>query len=157
MRRLRMIAMAVAVPLALGAVLAPQAASAAPASPVKISFIFYNSPGPDNHSLASLRAEYVLVQNTTNHRVTITNWTITDKAHHTFKFGRTTLPANANVYVHTSRGRPTGSPVFQRFWGRTNYAWSNTGDTAVLKNAAGTVKSRCSYSDPHQRRLSHRC
>lgn len=157
MRRLRMIAMATAVPLSLGAFLAPQTASAAPASPVKISFIFYNPPGRDNGSRASLNNEYVIVKNTTNHRVTITNWKLTDKAHHTFKFGRTVLPAFASVYVHTGHGRPSGPPVIQRYWGRDHYAWSNTGDTAVLKNAGGTVKSRCSYSDPHQRRLSHRC
>jgi hypothetical protein len=154
MRRLRMIAMAAAVPLSVGALLAPQAASAAPASPVSVAFIFYNSPGRDSGSNASLRAEYVQLVNNTNHRVTITHWTLTDKAHHTFKFGRKTLPANGMVLVHTGSGRNQG---FSVYWGRHAYAWSNTGDTAVLKNAGGTVKSRCSYSDPHRRHLSHKC
>ena len=154
MRRLRMIAMAAAVPLSLGAFLAPQTASAAPASPVTINFIFYNPPGPDNGSNASLNAEYVELVNHTGHRVTITHWTLTDKAHHTFRFGRHTLRAHADVLVHTGRGR---NMAFNVYWNRTAYAWSNTGDTAVLKNAAGTVKDRCSYSDPHRRRLSHKC
>jgi hypothetical protein len=154
MRRLRMIAMAAAVPLSVGALLAPQAASAAPASPVTIEFIFYNPPGRDTGSNASLKAEYVELANNTNHRVTITHWTITDKAHHTFRFGRRTLAANAVVLVHTGRGR---NQFVNVYWNRTAYAWSNTGDTAVLKNAGGTVKDRCSYSDPHRRRLSHKC
>jgi uncharacterized protein len=55
--------MAAAVPLSLGAFLAPQAASAAPASPVSIEFIFYNPPGRDTGSNASLNAEYVILQN----------------------------------------------------------------------------------------------
>ena len=118
------------------------------------SFIFYNSPGRDTGSNASLNAEYVMLQNNTNHRVTITHWTVTDKAHHTFKFGRKTLAANAIVFVHTGRHRNQG---FHVYWGRHAYAWSNTSDTAVLRNAAGAVKDRCSYSDPHRRRLSHRC
>jgi len=154
MRRLRMIAMAAVVPLSLGALLAPQAASAAPASPVSIKFIFYNPPGRDTGSNASLKAEYVMLENNTNHRVTITHWTVTDKAHHTYKFGRKTLAADAIVIVHTGRARNQG---FNVYWNRTAYAWSNTGDTATLKNAAGVVKDRCSYSDPHQRRLSQRC
>jgi hypothetical protein len=154
MRRLRMIAMAAVVPLSLGALLAPQAASAAPASPVTINFIFYNSPGRDTGSNASLNAEYVILMNNTNHRVTITHWTLTDKAHHTYRFGRKTLAAHSFVFVHTGRHRNQGLHVY---WGRHAYAWSNTGDTAVLKNAVGAVKDRCSYSDPHRRHLSHQC
>jgi hypothetical protein len=149
-----MIAMAIAAPLALGTALAPQAASAAPASPVKIEFIFYNPPGRDSGSNASLKAEYVMLENSSGHSVTITHWTITDKAHHTFKFGATTLAAHASVLVHTGRGTNRG---FNIYWNRTAYAWSNTGDSAVLKNAGGAVKDRCSYSDPHQRHLSKRC
>ena len=64
------------------------------------------------------------------------------------------LAAHATVFVHTGRGTNRG---FNLYWNRTAYAWSNTGDTAVLKNARGTVKDRCSYSDPHQRHLSKRC
>jgi hypothetical protein len=154
MRRLRMIAMAAVVPLSLGALLAPQAASAAPASPVTINFIFYNSPGRDTGSNASLNAEYVILMNNTNHRVTITHWTLTDKAHHTYRFGRKTLAAHSFVFVHTGRHRNQGLHVY---WGRHAYAWSNTGDTAVLKNAVGAVKDRCSYSDPHRRHLSYQC
>jgi hypothetical protein len=86
--------------------------------------------------------------------VTITHWTVTDRAHHTYKFGRKTLAAHAFVFVHTGSHRNQGAHVY---WGRHAYAWSNTGDTAVLKNAGGTVKDRCSYSDPHQRHPSHRC
>jgi hypothetical protein len=146
--------MTLAAPLALGTVLVPQAASAAPAGPVKIEFIFYNPPGRDSGSNASLKAEYVMLENTSNHAVTITHWTITDRAHHTFKFGTKTLPANGIVLVHTGHARNQG---FNVYWNRTAYAWSNTGDTAVLKNAGGTVKDRCSYSDPNRRHLSKRC
>jgi hypothetical protein len=46
------------------------------------------------------------------------------------------------VKIHTGRGTNTQT---NRYWGRRAYVW-NTGDRATLKNRAGTVIDRCSYS-----------
>ena len=52
-----------------------------------------------------------MLQNNTNHRVTITHWTVTDRAHHTYKFGRKTLAAHAFLFVHTGSHRNQGGHV----------------------------------------------
>jgi lamin tail-like protein len=118
----------------------PQAAR----SPVVIHEIFYNSPGPDNGSNASLNAEWVQLHNRSGHRVTLTHWTVRDAVGHVYTFGRYVLKAHEFVKVHTGRGTNTHA---NRFWGRRAYIWNNDGDTATLKTAQGVRKSRCSYSD----------
>jgi hypothetical protein len=47
------------------------------------------------------------------------------------------------VKIHTGLGTNTQT---NRYWGRSWYVWNNTGDRATLKNRAGTVIDRCSYS-----------
>lgn len=158
MKRLRMIAMAAVAPLTLGAFLAPQTASAAvhPDAPaVSIGEIFYNPPGRDSGSNASLNAEWVELDNNSGSSVTVTHWTLHErKGNRTYKFGTYHIPAHSFVLVHTGRGRNAFVNVY---WKRHGYAWSNTGDTAVLRNAHGAVKDRCSYSDPGSRHLSKDC
>ena len=68
-------------------------AQAAPV--VKISKIYYNSPGSDTGSNASLNSEYVTLQNTTTTARTITGWTLRDKANHVYKFPSTTIKAKS--------------------------------------------------------------
>ncbi len=145
--------LAALVATALGFVLMlPSAALAAPTpqaarSPVVIHEIFYNSPGPDNGSNASLNAEWVQLHNRSGHRVTLTHWTVRDAAGHVYTFGKYVLKTHAFVRIHTGRGTNTTA---NRFWGSRAYIWNNDGDTATLKNAQGVRKSRCSYSDPSE-------
>lgn len=128
------------------------AAQAAPAahrapSPVVISEIFYNSPGPDHGSNQSLNAEWVKLRNRTGHRVSLSGWTLSDAAHHRYPFGNYSLRAHGTVRIHTGRGLDTQRNLFQnRRW----YVWNNDGDTATLRGPAGNVRDRCSYSDPHE-------
>lgn len=128
------------------------AAQAAPAahrapSPVVIAEIFYNSPGPDRGSNASLNAEWVKLRNRTGHRVRLSGWTLSDAAHHVYHFGHYSLRAHGTVRIHTGRGLDTQPNLFQnRRW----YVWNNDGDTATLRSPAGNVRDRCSYSDPHE-------
>jgi hypothetical protein len=47
------------------------------------------------------------------------------------------------VTIHTGKGSNTAS---NRYWGSDEYIWTNDGDTAKLKNKAGVLIDKCSYS-----------
>ena len=143
---------------------APAAASPSHVSPAQqgaargrvfIHEIFYNSPGPDRGSNSSLNAEWVDLRNSSGHRITLTHWTLRDKAGHVYKFKTTfRLRAHKDVKIHTGRGSNTRT---DRYWNHGWYIWNNDGDTAVLKSASGSVKSRCTYSDPSERHAAVIC
>ncbi len=137
--------------VALGAV-APASARGLPASSARrhaivIREIFYNSPGSDTGSNASLNGEWVKLHNRSGHRVHLTGWTLHDASHHVYTFGHFILRAHRSVKVHTGRGSDTR---FNVFWGRRAYVWNNTGDRATIRNAAGLFRDRCTYSDPDE-------
>lgn len=131
-------------------------ATAAPTAggSVFISGIWYNSPGPDRGSNASLNHEWVQLHNTTGHAITLSGWTLRDKDGHVFTFGTYRLGAHGYVKIHTGRGQRTQA---NRYWNRTWYIWNNTGDTATLETGLRVVRSICKYSAPHQRREYTRC
>jgi Lamin Tail Domain len=153
MRRLVIFA---ATALGIVTALSPVAATAAQAatSPVVIHEIFYNSPGADRGSNASLNAEWVQLYNRSGHRVVLTRWTLRDTARHVYTFGTYTINPHAFVKIHTGKGDNTAA---NRYWGHSWYIWNNNGDTATLKNGGGAVMGRCSYSDPREKRASVIC
>ena len=139
--RTRLGATTLVVALLLGAFTAlAGAAQAAPA--VKISRVYFDSPGSDTGSNTSLNAEYVTLTNTTSTARTITGWTVRDKTGYVYKFPTTTLKAYSTVTLRTGKG--TNSTT-TRYWQRTWYVWNNTGDAAYLRNTAGTLMYSCSY------------
>jgi hypothetical protein len=136
------------------AALAAPAAHRAP-SPVVIREIFYNSPGSDNRSNASLNAEWVKLRNRTAHPVSLSGWTLRDTSRHVYHFAvGYSLRAHGTVRVHTGSGRDTQRNLFQD---RRAYVWNNDGDTAILRGPAGNVRDRCSYSDRSERFASVDC
>jgi hypothetical protein len=142
----------------LGLLAAPAAqASTVPAvvhHPVVIQEIFYNSPGSDHGSNPSLNAEWVKLRNRTSHAVSLSGWTLRDRSHHVYQFGAYSLRAHGTVRIHTGRGSDSQANLFQdRSW----YVWNNDADGATLKDANGTVRSRCSYSDPDEENASVTC
>lgn len=138
----------------LGVVTMLGPAAQASSSPVVIREIYYNSPGPDSGSNASLNAEWVKLHNRTGHRITLTHWTLRDRAGHIYRFGTYRLQAHGYVRIHTGRGRNTQA---NRYWRHGWYIWNNNGDRATLKNASGVVISRCSYFDPREVRAFKFC
>jgi len=123
---------------------APAARTAAPSAlgGVRIVKIFFDSPGPDNRSNASLNSEWVMIKNVTRVRKVITGWTLHDLTIHRYTFPVTIISPGAALRVHTGFG--VKNP-FNRFWGSKTYIWNNTGDRATLRNARGVIVSRCSY------------
>lgn len=119
------------------------AAPADAATTVKISRIYYNSPGSDTRTNASLNAEYVTLLNLTGVTQVITRWTIRDAQAHVYTFPTTSIPAHGTVTLHTGKGVNSGS---QRYWQQANYIWNNDRDTAYLRNSAGAAIFTCSYN-----------
>jgi hypothetical protein len=139
--------------LAAPALAAPARPAAVP-SPVTIHEIFYNSPGSDRGSNASLDSEWVDLHNSSARPVTLTDWTLRDTARHIYVFGTYRLGPHADVRIHTGRGANTQANLY---WRHSWYIWNNNGDHAALKNARGTVMSACSYSDPREVRAFRIC
>ncbi|MGI9008222.1 MAG: lamin tail domain-containing protein [Streptosporangiaceae bacterium] len=121
---------------------------------VFIHRIYYNSPGPDRGSNSSLNAEWVDLRNSAGHPITLTSWTLRDAAGHIYRFGQFRLRAHQDVRIHTGRGSDNGSNLY---WGHRWYIWNNDGDTATLRAGTGSLKSRCSYSDPDEQHASVTC
>jgi hypothetical protein len=116
------------------------AASAAAA--IKISKIQYDSPGTDDGSNSSLNAEYVVIKNTGNRRVSLEGWVLKDRANHRYTFGSFRLRGGGSVTIHTGTGNDTRRHVYQDSGA---YIWNNDGDTAVLRDDSGRRIDRCSY------------
>ena len=111
---------------------------------LKVSKVYYDSPGSDTGSNTSLNGEYVVIKNTTGTARYLTGWTVTDASSHTYKFGTYRLAAYATVKVHTGSGTNTTTDRYQN---RRAYVWNNTSDTAHLRNPSGTLIHKCAYND----------
>ncbi|MEH0982671.1 lamin tail domain-containing protein [Micromonospora sp. CPCC 205556] len=131
----------------LAAVLGGTVAVATPAQAatpaIQITKVYYNSPGTDNRSNSSLNAEYVKLTNRRSTTINLKSWTLRDKSSHVYKFATDfRLASGASVYIHTGKGTNTST---HRYWGSGAYIWNNTGDTAYLRNSAGTAIDSCSW------------
>lgn len=118
------------------------AAPASAAGNVMIYRAYYNSPGTDNRSNASLNAEYIMLRNTSGVVKVITGWTLRDKQNHVYKFPTTRINPGQYLTVHTGRGTNNAA---HRYWGSGNYIWNNTGDTAYLRTPTGALVDYCSW------------
>ena len=132
----------IAAALTLGGGLFAAAPAQAATPAVKISKIYYDSPGSDRRSNASLNGEYVVLKNTTTKSQTITGWTVRDAASHVYEFPKTSIPAGKTITLRTGKGRNTATT---RYWQRGSYVWNNNRDTATLRKATGAEVSVCSY------------
>lgn len=112
-----------------------------PPANVKITFIEYSPPGPDEDG------EFVRIKNLGGTAQTMTNWTLRDIANHVFTFPGFTLPAGGTVQVWTGTGTNNSTNLY---WGSGAAIWNNTGDTATLRNNSGQVVSVCTYPGGEQ-------
>ncbi|MEU5942092.1 lamin tail domain-containing protein [Micromonospora sp. NPDC047548] len=139
----KLIGFAVALAATVGGTLAVAAPAQAATPAVQITKVYYNSPGTDNRSNSSLNAEYVKLTNRRSTTINLKSWTLRDKSNHVYKFsGDFRLAKGASVYIHTGKGTNTST---HRYWGSGAYIWNNTGDTAYLRNSAGTAIDSCSW------------
>ena len=123
--------------------IAGQALPADAASPVLIGKTQYDSPGSDTRTQASLNAEYVTIKNTSTTTRSLKGWTLRDASAHGFTFPAFNLGAGKSVIVHTGSGTNDAGNLY---WRSGNYVWNNPGDTATLKNSAGTTLDTCRWT-----------
>ncbi|MGK5445696.1 lamin tail domain-containing protein [Micromonospora sp. URMC 105] len=139
----KLIGYAAALATIVGGTLAVATPAQAATPAVQITKVYYNSPGTDNRSNSSLNAEYVKLTNRRSTTINLKYWTLRDKSNHVYKFaGDFRLASGASVYIHTGKGTNTST---HRYWGSGAYIWNNTGDTAYLRNSAGTAIDSCSW------------
>jgi len=135
------------------AVVAPAGAAQAATPRIMITKVYVNTPGADTPATnTKLNGEYIVIKNTTRATITLTNWTIRDRAStaagHIYKFtGTVRIGAGKSITIHTGRGTNTST---NRYWGRTGtsgyaYIWNNSGDTAYLRDNAGRTVDTCTW------------
>lgn len=137
---IRQLAAALAIVAAATFFSAP-AAEAAPT--IRFTKVYYDSPGVDTGSNASLSAEWARVKNFGSRARMLTSWTIRDAQGHVYTFPAFKLRPGYTVTLHTGKGTNTATNLY---WGQSAYVWNNTGDRAILKNRAGTRIDRCSWA-----------
>jgi len=126
-----------------------------------LTFALPNPSGKDRPrhgtpSNAQLNSEWMEFANMANHNldmsgVALCHYTFTDRCQKTGEDQLTTfngeLAAGHSIRVHSGSGQPSWEGTVRHLYlNRTNYAWNNRcGDTAVLRNAAGTLVDWASY------------
>ena len=140
----RMLVLAALGAIALNA--APQAAGTADAaSCIKITKIYYDSPGADDGSNGSLNAEWVRLKNICGTSKNLWYFELRDAADNSYYFGSPfSLAAGTAVKIHTGSGTNTAT---NRYWGKASYVWGNVRDTARLYNASSNLIRTCSYDN----------
>ncbi|KUN01685.1 hypothetical protein AQI95_30450 [Streptomyces yokosukanensis] len=110
---------------------------------VQIHHVWFDSPGSDNRSNASLNAEWVQIRNTGGSAVPLKGWVLKDASNHRYVFPNVTIGAGKYLKIHTGRGSDTASDKYQ---GRSAYVWNNDKDTATLTRASGAKVDSCSWT-----------
>ena len=111
-------------------------------SPVKISTIYFDPPGPDQNSKRRLNQERVVICNSGPVTRSVAKWKLSDRDGHVYRLSSVSLPAGRCLVVHTGRGVNSGRDLY---WDSDQYVWDNTGDRATLRNRQGQVVDRCRY------------
>jgi hypothetical protein len=125
------------------AVLANAAPAQAATPIVQFTKAWYDSPGPDFRSNASLNAEYVVLKNTTNKALDLEGWILRDETGYKYVFGDVTLKPGKKITIRSGQGTDTTTNLY---WGRRQYVWNNDGDTATLRNVNGKKIDACGWS-----------
>ncbi|MDX6309670.1 MAG: hypothetical protein QOI06_2716 [Nocardioidaceae bacterium] len=139
-----LLAVAVAMPAAHAA--ASTKGANALGSPLRFTFIQYNSPGDDLPvTNKKLNEEFVTIYNPTSIARPLSGFRVHDTAGHVYRgFGSLKLGPGHSVRVHTGSGRNTST---NRYWGQSYYVWNNTGDTAFLVANTGATVDTCHWGD----------
>ncbi|MDX3756110.1 lamin tail domain-containing protein [Streptomyces sp. AK02-04a] len=110
---------------------------------VTIYHVWFDSPGSDNRSNASLNAEWVQIKNTSSTAISLKGWILKDVSNHRYTFPNVKIAAHKTMKVHTGSGRDTAGDTYQN---RRAYVWNNTSDTATLTKANGGKVDACSWT-----------
>lgn len=106
---------------------------------VDIVEIVFDPPGPDGEDL---NGEWLTVVNNSGGPVQLGGFSLSDESNNSFELPAHELAAGGKVRIHTGTGRPSDSALFL---GRDRPLWNNDGDTAILRDADGSLIARYSY------------
>jgi len=110
---------------------------------VTIHHVWFDSPGSDTRTNASLNAEWVQLKNTSSAAISVKGWILKDVANHKYTFPNMKIGAGKTVTVHTGTGTATATHKYQN---SRAYIWNNTSDTATLTKANGTKVDSCAWT-----------
>lgn len=97
----------------------------------------FNAKGDDR---LNLNGEWVVLENTGNASVLLAGWTLSDESGETlYTFPLYILDPGTEVTVYTGHGDYNDTALFMD---KDVPVWNNSDDTAILKDAAGTVVDR---------------
>lgn len=99
---------------------------------------------------ADLQREHVLLRNATATLIDLAGWSIEDIARRPHRYRFPTLAVLApggRIRLWSGRGRDDAQNLY---WGRRQTVWTNTGDTAILRDPDGVERARadCSPAPP---------
>ncbi|HEX7168635.1 MAG TPA: lamin tail domain-containing protein [Acidimicrobiales bacterium] len=103
---------------------------------VVVEQVVFDPAGPD------IKHEYALIRNEAWDPVDVEGWTIEDLFGHRYTFGPRTIAARSAVRLYSGTGTDDGERVY---WNRKQAVWTNTGDSAILRDASGREIHRYSY------------
>ncbi|WP_249030869.1 lamin tail domain-containing protein [Micromonospora echinospora] len=139
----RWISMMSALAFAVGGAFAAASPAQAATPPVMITKVYYDSPGSDTGSNASLNGEYIRLTNKRSTVINLKGYYVRDKAGYVYSFTSDFKVAAGNsIIIYTGKGTNAGT---KRYWGRSWYVWNNDGDAAYLRNSSGSLVDSCSW------------
>lgn len=103
---------------------------------IEILSIYFNGAGtaePD---------EFVEIKNVDDHSIRLAGWTLSDAANHVYTFPDRVMTPGQTCRVYTNQHHPEWCGFS---YGSKAAIWNNTGDTATLRNAQGTVIDTYEY------------
>lgn len=86
--------------------------------------------------------EYVQIRNRDGHAIQLQGWRLSDAAGHVFTFPSRVMQPNQTCRIYTNQVHPDSCGFS---FGSGSAIWNNSGDTATLRNAQGTVVDSYSY------------
>lgn len=107
---------------------------------ISIVQIHADATGNDNNNLND---EYVVLKNTGQDAVDLSEWTVSDESSHSYTFSSgQSLAGGESLTLHTGAGSNSNTDVY---WGATGAVWNNGGDTVTVRTAEGNITTTKSH------------
>lgn len=99
---------------------------------------------PSGRDVKHLNEEYVTLKNAGDEQLSISGWTVRNKAGDEFQFPeRTILDPGQHVTLHSGSGTNTETEFY---WGAQQPRWNNIADTVTVVDDEGKIRIRESYN-----------
>jgi len=110
-----------------------------PRQHLELVWVQSDAPGDDYENP---RGEFLVFQNTGQHPLALTNWTVHDSVGHRYTFPETTLAPGQRLTLHTGSGVDNGT---HHYWNESDPVWNNDGDIVLVTTPDGYPTIRQPY------------